>query len=312
MLHEVSSSLVDHDISIFLEYSLGLIQQERDLDIGWPGKKVIGSLVQKASGLFIWAATTCRFIQEGGRHAAKRLDKILQDSPNVTAPEKHLDKIYITVLKNSISDNFDEEEKEKSYRMLREIIGGIALLLSPLSHKALANLLHTPKEDVKQTLEDLHAILDIPKDQARPIRLHHPSFRDFLINQKRCNDPNLWVNEKQTHKDLADRCIRLMSTLERDVCGLERDTRGVRAPGVLTNDDNSSRVEQCLSPEVQYACLYWVQHLQRGDAQLHDNSQIYKFLKERFLYWLEALGWMRKISEGIIAIASLESMIVVS
>jgi hypothetical protein len=312
VLHKVSATIVDHDISIFLKYSLEFIRQKRDLDIGWPGEKVIGSLVQKASGLFIWAATACRFIQEGGRHATKRLDKILQDTPSVTAPETCLNEIYTTVLKNSISAGFDEEEKQDSYATLREILGGIALLLSPLSRKALANLLHTPKEDVKQTLEDLHAILDIPEDQARPIRLHHPSFRDFLIDQKRCHDPNLWVDEKRTHRDLADRCIRLMSTLERDICGLDRDASGVRAPGVLTNDIDSSRVEQYLSPEIQYACLYWVQHLQRGDAHLHDNSQVYEFLKERFLYWFEALGWMRKISEGIVAIASLESMIVVS
>jgi hypothetical protein len=53
VLHKVSSSIVDHDISIFLEYSLELIRQECDLDIGWPGEKVIESLVQKASGLFI-------------------------------------------------------------------------------------------------------------------------------------------------------------------------------------------------------------------------------------------------------------------
>jgi hypothetical protein len=156
----------------------------------------------------------------------------------------------MTVLKNSISDGFDEEEKQELYRTLKKILGGIALLLSPLSRKALANLLHTPKEDIKQTLEDLHTILDIPEDQARPIRLHHPSFRDFLIDKKRCDDPNIWVDEKQTHRDLANRCIRLMSTLERDVCSLERDAHGVRATGVLANDINSSRVEQYLTPEV--------------------------------------------------------------
>ncbi len=71
------------------------------------------------------------------------------------------------------------------------------------------------------------------------------------------------------------------------------------------------QVEQHLTPEIQYACLYWVQHLERGGTQLHDNSQVHKFLKERFLYWFEALGRMRKISKGIVAIASLESMVVV-
>jgi hypothetical protein len=39
---------------------------------------------------------------------------------------------------------------------------------------------------------------------------------------------------------------------------------------------------------------------------------VYQFLREHLLHWLEALGWMQKVSEGIHAIISLESMISVS
>jgi hypothetical protein len=188
--------------------------------------------------------------------------------------------------------------------MLRGILGSIVILFSPLSGDSLANLLHLPKEDVDQTLEDLHSILDIPDDHARPIRLHHPSFRDFLLDKDRCVDPHFGVDEKQAHGDLADACLRLMSTtLKRDICDLHR-------PGALTNDVEGSRVEQCLPPAVQYACLYWVQHLQRSGAQLYD--QVHQFLQEHLLHWLEALSLMRKTSEGIIAIISLESYILVS
>jgi hypothetical protein len=73
VLHSISPSVVDRDISTFLEYSLDNIRQERRLDAGWPGEQVIRDMVQKASGLFIWAATTCRFVREGKRFATKRL-----------------------------------------------------------------------------------------------------------------------------------------------------------------------------------------------------------------------------------------------
>ena len=73
VLHNISPAIVDHDISIFLEYNLKVIRQERALDAGWPGEEVIKRLVQSASGLFIWAATACRFIREGKRFATKRL-----------------------------------------------------------------------------------------------------------------------------------------------------------------------------------------------------------------------------------------------
>ncbi|PMD28804.1 HET-domain-containing protein [Hyaloscypha variabilis F] len=260
ILHNISPSIVNHDISIFLQYSLNFIAGERSLGAGWPGEQIVKRLAYDASGLFIWAATACRFIREGKRFAAKRLDTILQGSGSaVTAPEKHLDEIYTTVLKHSITPEYTDKEKEESYCTLRYILGSIALLFSPLSIYSLRRLLRVTKEDFDQTLEDLHSVLNIPKDQNRPLRLHHPSFRDFLLNNDRCKNPNFWVDEKQAHQTLADSYMQLMSTsLKQDICGLN-------TPSIL-------------------------------------------FLKEHLLHWLEALGWMQKVSNGIYAIASLESI----
>jgi hypothetical protein len=306
ILHNISPAIIDHDISIFLEYNLRIIRQERALAADWPGEHAIKCLVQNASGLFIWAATACRFIREGRKFASKRLSIILQGDSSVTAPEKQLNGIYITVLKNSVCHNYDEQEMEDLYNMLRDILGSIVTLFFPLSADSLTNLLHLPKEDVKQTLEDLHSILDVPDNQARPIRLHHPSFRDFLLDKDRCGDPRFWVNEMQAHRALADACVRLMSiTLKRDICGLHR-------PGTLTNDVEGSRVKQFLPPEVQYACIYWIQHLQKSGAQPRDDDQVHQFLREHLLHWLEALSLIGKTPEGVLAITSLESYIPVS
>ena len=90
-----------------------------------------------------------------------------------------------------------------------------------------------------------------------------------------------------------------------------QDICGVGVPGVLTTDVERSRVEQCLTPDVQYACVYWVQHLQKSGNRLHDDDQVHKFLQVHLLHWLEAMSWMRKISEGILATSSLESLALV-
>jgi hypothetical protein len=237
VLYNVSPSIVDHDISIFLEYNLKLIGQERSLDAAWPAKDVIRYLVQLASGLFIWAATACRFIHEGKRFAAQRLDAIIKGSGGagpVTAPERHLNEIYTTVLKNSISSEHTDEEKEELYGMAGRVLGSIVILFWPLSAYSLSRLLRITKKDVDQTLDDLHSVLNIPKDETCPLRLHHPSFRDFLLSSE---DTNFWVDEKQAHQTLAESCIRLMSaSLKQDICGLD-------APGVLVADVESRRVE---------------------------------------------------------------------
>lgn len=307
VLHSISSSIIDHDIFIFLEHSLRLIGQEWSLDPTWPGEEVIRHLVQCASGLFIWAATACRFIGEGKRFAPKRLDSILKGTSSaVTGSEKVLNEIYITILKQSISTESTDEEGQELYYMLRQILGSIAVLFSPLSAYSLSRLLCVTKKDIDQTLWDLHSVLDIPKDQTKPLLLFHPSFRDFLFNKNRCGDPNFWVDEKQAHQTLADNCIRLMETsLKQDICGLG-------APDMLVTDVESSRLEYSLPPTIQYACLYWIQHLQKSNAQLYDNGQVYQLLQVHFLHWLEALGWMGKTSEGIVAILSLEGLILVT
>ncbi|KAH9204323.1 hypothetical protein DL95DRAFT_246358, partial [Leptodontidium sp. 2 PMI_412] len=112
ILHNVPSTIVIHDISLFLQYKMGIIRQDCSLGADWPGEVVLRQLVLHACGLFIWAATACRFVHEGRRFARKRLDTILKGSSSaITAPEKHLNEIYLAVLQHSISLEFSDEEK---------------------------------------------------------------------------------------------------------------------------------------------------------------------------------------------------------
>jgi hypothetical protein len=310
-LHSIPPSIVNHDIGIFLEYHLRHVGEEHYLDAGWPGEAVIRTLVRSASGLFIWAATACRFIS-GGLFAEERLRTIVNgsDSNSAATPEEHLNGIYVTVLMDSIQTSYTTQEKDEYYSILRKILGSIVTLFSPLSVKSLSRVLFLPKQRVDRMLKDLHAILDIPKDPTYPLRLHHPSFRDFLLNKDRC-DANFWVDEKQTHQKLLDRCIRLMATsLKQDICGA--GAPDMLAAGMLAADMERSQVERSLPPELQYACLYWIQHLQKSGAQPRDNDQVHQFLQEHLLHWLEALGWMGKVPEGVHAIASIDLLTAVS
>jgi hypothetical protein len=87
---------------------------------------VLRQLVLHTYSLFIWAVTACRFICEGKRFAYKRLDTILKGSSSaITALEKHLNKIYLAVLKYSLSAEYSDEESEKVYNILKYILGSI-------------------------------------------------------------------------------------------------------------------------------------------------------------------------------------------
>lgn len=73
MLHNVPPTTFNRDISIFLEYNLGKLRQDLDARVIWPGEVVLRRLMHQSSGLFIWAATACRFIIEGEEFAEERL-----------------------------------------------------------------------------------------------------------------------------------------------------------------------------------------------------------------------------------------------
>jgi len=298
VLNDVPQEIIDHDIAIYFQ------QELKDIELS---AQIIECLIEKACGLFIWAATVCRYIKDGKRVASKRLSVILKGGKTRKTPEKELDQIYTKILFDSISGDYDEEDQEELFDLFRRIVGSIVILFNPLSTEALSKLLNIPRQDVNQTLDDLHSVLEV---QAHSICLLHPSFRDFLLAKERCQDPQLWVDEKEAHRVLAHSCLRLMSDkLERDICSLQ-------VPGALAKDIQSNWIEECLPAELQYACQYWVQHLQSSESSLqksglhlHDGGPVHMFLQKHFLHWFETLSLMGKTSEGILAITILEDII---
>ncbi|RGP58943.1 vegetative incompatibility protein het-e-1 [Fusarium sporotrichioides] len=291
ILHEISPDVVDRDLSLYFRDSFSVIREERGYSDDWPDGSIIKRLVDNSCGLFIWASTACRFIREGRRLASKRISTLLNGHQSGAGPEQQLDQIYTSVLQDSIQQDYNDKEKVELYDILREVLGSIVILYSPLSMHSLANLLSMPLREVQDTLADLHTIFNIPRQSSRPVRLHHPTFRDFLLDKTRCRDPDLWVDEKEAHKTLADSCIALMSKrLKTNICSLG-------SPGTLAKDVNPGHVQRWISPELQYACLYWAQHYQKSGARLTDGDRVHRFLEEHLLHWLEALSLIGKSSE---------------
>jgi hypothetical protein len=309
-LQDVCRTIIDRDISIFLRHVLGEIKDEfEDLSEDWPGDEKINFLVKKASGLFIYAATVYRFIKDDEERSPQELlNFVTEDSREqlyseipYRLPTQGLDKIYIQILQHSFKR---VENKENIAKSFKRIVGSITILFEPLSAFALAKLLSEQKDTVTLRLRHLHSVLNIPKDQHHPIRLLHPSFRDFLLDEQRCRDQHFWVDEKKAHESLAESCLQLMSNnLRRDICRL-------CAPGALACEVESDRIEQYLPADLQYACRYWVQHLQRSEAELRDDDHVHKFLQKHFLHWLEALSLSGKTPDSVGMVTALQSMVV--
>jgi hypothetical protein len=208
------------------------------------------------------------------------------------------------VLESSLSADFTDKEREEHCSMLRYVLGSAVVLFSPLSACCLSVLLHVVEEDVRQTFEDLHAILNIPEIPTQPLRLHHPSFRDFLLDRKRCGNDSFWVDEKSAHEKLASLCLELMSAPG----GLRQDMCHLLDPGTLRSEVEDYMVASSLLPELQYACRYWVKHLERGQQSIVDGDAVHVFLQTHLLHWLEAMSLIGETDQCVHLLATLQTM----
>ncbi|KYG41272.1 hypothetical protein M433DRAFT_159236 [Acidomyces richmondensis BFW] len=303
VLHDIEPATVEQDISDFLRHRLGLIGQKFKLNPGWVDERAIAVLVANSGGLFIWAATACRFIEEDIRLAETRLSSLLrQECSSTLPPERKLDEIYTTVLANFARGEYEAGEVQKMYLLFRQVVGPIVILQDPLSVASLAELLEKDVATLRKTLNNLHSVLSVPEDDWKLIRPLHASFRDFLLDPTRCSDREYSINEGLIHRTIYERCLQIMSThLRRDICNLQR-------PATSVDDLISEEVSRHIQPDVQYACRFWVYHFRRSDLETKRYDDVEFFLHQHLLQWLEALALLGRISDAVNMIRVLDSL----
>ncbi|KAI0414361.1 hypothetical protein F5X98DRAFT_349372 [Xylaria grammica] len=305
VLHEVPEPVIRHDLSIYFQCELETIRNEynrsvshsrRKLQVDWPGSSDFEALVHMATPLFIFAATVCRFLADR-RHGNpdKNLQKVLRY--RTRSQESKMDNTYRPVLDMMLM-GLSRRERMEAISEFRVIVGSILVLAEPLSASALATLIDVPQDTVDDRLDMFHSVLDIPSVATAPVRLLHLSFRDFLTDPEKREQSEFWIDEGDTHKTLASRCLQIMdSALRKNICGK-------KWPGESIESFDKLKIQDSLSPEVTYACQHWAHHLKEADDNIRDD-QVYGFLKRHFLHWLEALALVGKASRSIEAIESI-------
>jgi hypothetical protein len=276
VLHDVPRSTIKHDIRLFLEHELSMIRKERMLAPDWPAQQQVLALVELAVPLFIYAATVCRYVGSKGSSPTAFLNKVLQYQK---ANFSQLDRTYLPVLDQLLSEQ-EEDEKVTWLQAFREVVGSIVVLESPLSAVSLARLLQVPQEEIQCRLDSLHSVLSVPSNKDAPVHLLHLSFRKFLVDPQKQGKSLFWVDEKSTHQKLTSRCLKLLSGSS----GLHQDMCGLSGPRVLRGDIDEQTVATSLSPNLQYACRYWVDHLKQGRQGIADGDATHLFLQKHFLH----------------------------
>ena len=270
---DITSPANSDDILSYFQYRMALIRsQKRHLRLAedWPGERVFLQLVQRASGLFVWASTVSEFIN--GHDPRKRLDVIL--SGEITSgAEAALDILYKTALESI--GCWDDEDFTTDFR---EIMGIVLIARQPLSSRAIDTLMQLPEDRPSMhTISLLGCVLQ----QSPTVRVLHPSFADFLMTRERCRRDTWFFNQSIYHRILAFRCLdRMNEVLKRNMCNM-----------TLAVD----QTHEMLPEDVAYSCLFWIDHISSiGVDFLPVMVRLCDFLNQHLLHWFEAMSILRK------------------
>ncbi|KAH7345379.1 hypothetical protein B0J17DRAFT_712969 [Rhizoctonia solani] len=282
-LHDYAAA---SDIRVFIEARLSTI----DVEEGWPAGDV-GNLCAKAGELFIWAATACRLIV-GAFDPHEQLRQLVEGNPSGGGLD-NLESLYTTVIRNNIAD---QGADGASYA--RRCIGAIVVtsMRQPVPIEVLCELMreHVKPVVVKNVIKRLGAVLYMDNNLDGAVRVYHPSFADFCLDERRSGE--FWVDSVQSNIELSIGCL---STMERElkfnIC--ELDTSHLPNREV---PDLESKIKSKISRQLAYSCTYWIDHLVDGEDQAVVMDQVGTIINgPRVLYWLEVLSLVKEVGSAV-------------
>ncbi|KAK0719663.1 hypothetical protein B0H67DRAFT_642995 [Lasiosphaeris hirsuta] len=305
---EVNSEAVSQAIKTYIIYKVAEVSLLRSSPVQ---RTVIQQkLLEKAESTFLWVDLVLRSIRGLlAEDAVRRIDEIPPGLPPL------YDRMMGGISKST--NNY----RDSCLAMLSVA----TLAYRPLHILELRTLTGLKYEtaDLEKIIDMCGSFLTLVDNYVYPI---HQSAKDYLVSDTAVD--KIFPSGKHTvQRSIVDRSITAMeNTLRRDIYQLEH-------PGVLTRELEAR--PPTLDPllGVGYSCAYWVDHVcetNKADLQgsrsyrlanalkrhivgskknIRIRNSIESFFHDHFLHWLEALSLFGAISNGVLSLARLKTII---
>ena len=296
---DLASSEENDDIKTFMEHRFAQIASRYPcLDPTWPGHSTIMRLTECAAGLFIWADTALKYIEQG--IATERLDFILAGH----FPEGHsIDALYRQILDSSFKDT-----KNQICQKFKRVVGAIVLAKNPLRYVDIKHFIgqKIDRPSIDFILEKLSSVL-LKGTSDGCVHVGHVSFTEFVCDPARCHET--FVIPRSFHSGLmALACLQNMNRgLKFNICRLETSYR--------RNDeipDLQNRIKKRIPPSLLYSCRFFAEHLSDSSNDGPLLKEIESFLYKKFLYWLEVISLCGQVSDAVTSLHILTCWLEVS
>jgi NACHT domain len=293
---ELKSCHISQAVNAFIDFKVQELVKHHDYDIELR-EEVRAHLSRNAEGTFLWVALVCKELR---RVPPWETQSALEGFPPKLEP------LYERMM-NQIQQNNDKN----TVQLCQKILSLVTLAFRPLYLRELGATTDLPKR-LSTNRRWLNQLVDLCGSfltvREETVYFIHQSAKDYFSTGKGARIfPS---GQAEEHCKIAFRSLQAMSdTLKKDICGLQM-------PGALLEEVES--INQDPLAHIRYACCYWVNHLRdasylsHNEIDLCDSGKVHIFFQEHFLHWLEALSLTGNMSNGIVMVRTLESILTVS
>jgi len=287
---ELNAASVSAAVNVFIKQKVSQLAQQKKYD-KQTQDAVFEHLTSNANDTFLWVALVCQDLQATAkRNVFKKLD---------TFPPR-LDALYKQMMQ--------QIRKSDDAKLCQQLLAVVVLVYRPITLQELVALAEQ-LEDVANKSE-LQEIIGLCGSfltlQGDTIYFVHQSAKDFLLATA-LNDVFPGGTEEVHYAIFSKSLANLSRTLRRDLYSL-------KAPGSPVKNVQAPQLDPLAAS--RYSCLYWIDHLCDSNPQfsatysgcLQNNDDVDNFLREKYLYWLEALSLCRSMPKGVLSMAKLQSL----
>ncbi|KAL7904015.1 hypothetical protein GGI35DRAFT_245231 [Trichoderma velutinum] len=292
---ELNEKSISAAVNVYIKHQVELLSQKRKYD-AITKDAVRHHLSLNSNNTFLWVALVCQNLKEISLQ--NDLTKLNEFPPG-------LDSLYERMLKkiHSLKDIRDT-------KFCYQIFATILLVYRPVTLAELGSLLESPDNTpadaklINKAIGFCGSFLTVRDSRVYVI---HQSAKDYLSGK--AASTIFPSSSADVHGVIFARSLQAMSAT------LRRNIYNLYPPGLPINAIKAPDPDPLAA--VRYSCVYWVDHFcsifnsnsQSQDQVDHKCRTVFLFIRKYFLYWLEALGLMRHIGDGVLSIARLENLL---
>lgn len=288
---ELNTESVAAAVDIFIQRKVDRLAREKHYKPE-VRRAVLQHLRSNANDTFLWVALVCQDLKTTPKWNV--LNKLALFPPG-------LDSLYSRMM-GQISGSDSAE-------ICLQVLTSAAILYRPVTVPELVALVEQLED-----LDDLESVREIVGFCGSFLTLRedtvcfvHQSAKDFLF--AKAYDEAFPDGSEAIHRTIFLRSLTILSR------ALHKDMYSLEAPGHPIENVKLPKPDPLAVS--RYPCIYWIDHLRNSELSSLTNrvgnpqvlDVVDKFLRKKYLYWLEGLSLCKSVGRGVISMEKLWSLV---